>query len=330
MRTEHSLIVADVGSTNTRAWLVHNGEIVERRTAAVGVRDSALARSTLPVRAGLREVLAPLEATGKPSAVVAAGMITSSLGLAEVPHVPAPASAGDLARAAVTIAAPDITSLPITLVPGVRTAAAGEALTEDVMRGEETLIVGLTALGVMTPGAALLNAGSHWKLIQSDERGCIAWSRTSLGGEVVHAVQTATLLTASLPDGPLASIVPSWLDAGAASVARDGLLRTLFGVRLLDQRGTSTPDERFSWLVGACVRDDLQALLRLGLLRAGARLLVSGPGAIPAAWSHLLRQSGCDATALEPAVVERAMVRGASDVSGLRRRAGIADCRSQI
>lgn len=300
---------------------MHDGKILERRHAAVGVRDSALAGSTLPIRVALRGLLAPLASRGQAEGVIAAGMITSSLGLANIPHVYAPASSHDLARAAVTIDAPDVTPLPVTLIPGVRTPGAEmDGITEDVMRGEETLCLGLATIGAIRTGSAVLNAGSHWKLISIDEDGRIAWSRTSLGGEVVHAVQAGTLLKASLPTGPLVAIERDWLERGAAASSRDGLLRALFAVRLLDQRGGSTPEERFSWLVGACIGDDMRALLRSDAIRAGMRVAVSGPGAIPAAWCHLLQASGCSATPLDPPVVEQALVAGAIEVASLQSR----------
>ena len=314
------MILLDVGSTNSRAWLVSGGEILASRTAPVGVRDSARERSTALVRATTRDLIAALLPPGARIPVAAAGMITSSLGLADVPPLLAPVSAADLAGGVVQIDAPDISTLPILLVPGVRTAGSGDGVTEDIMRGEETLIVGLLAMGMLAPGSALLNAGSHWKLIRIDERGRIASSRTSLGGEVMHAVQTATLLAASLPDGPLSAVDAEWLHAGSAAAGRDGLLRALFDVRLLDQRGTTTAGQRFSWFAGACISEDLQALLRTAAVHPGMRVTVAGPGAIPQAWTHLLTHAGVDAAALDSPLIERGFITGLMTVANIRQQ----------
>jgi 2-dehydro-3-deoxygalactonokinase len=320
------MVLLDVGSTNSRAWLARDGEIVASRTAPVGVRDSAREGSTAIVRSAVRDLIAALAPRNEPFGVAAAGMITSPLGLAEVAHVAAPASAGDLAAAAVALTDTAISPVPVVLVPGVRTPGTGADLRDDVMRGEETLVLGLVADGVMSPGGLLLNAGSHWKLIAVDGEGRIAHSRTSLGGEVVHAVQSATLLTASLPPGPLTAAAPEWLEAGADAAARDGLLRALFGVRLLDQRGGSTAEQRFAWMAGACISEDLRALFRGGELRPGARVLVSGPAGIPGAWAHLLRREGCEPRVLTPDVFERAFVTGLLRIVGLREEAcGMAE-----
>lgn len=312
------MVLLDVGSTNSRGWLVRDGRIVESRGLSVGVRDSAREGTTAPVRAAVHELIRALAPADGAFGVAAAGMITSAQGIAEVPHVLAPASAFDLARAAVEIAAPDIAPIPIVLVPGVRTPGGTDDLRDDVMRGEETLALGLVASGLMAPADLLLNAGSHWKLIALDADGRVARSRTSLGGEVVHAVQSATLLAASLPPGPLSSLLPEWLDAGADAAAAEGLLRALFAVRLLDQRGGTTPAQRFAWMAGACIGDDVRALTRGGLLPPGARVLVSGPGAIPAAWRHLLERQGCEAVALTPDATEQAFVAGLWRIVWLR------------
>lgn len=331
------MILLDVGSTNSRAWLLKDGEVVQRLTAPIGVRDSARTGSTNQVRETVRDLIASLRAWPRetasaanpeemePPLICAAGMITSALGLREVPHVAAPASVDDLARHAVWFEDAAIADQPILLVPGVRTPgrAAGSELEApslagdwsadlraDVMRGEETLVCGLLAAGMLDAGAALLNVSSHWKLIAVDDERRIAGSRTSLGGEVVHAVQAGTLLSASLPSGPFERVEPSWLHAGADASRREGLLRAMFAVRLLDQGGQATADERFSWLMGACIAADLDPLLATRALTPGARVLVSGPAAVPSAWAALLAAAGCQARALDAADVERAFIEG--------------------
>ena len=313
-----ALVLLDVGSTNSRGYLVRGGEIVESRFRDVGVRDSARDGSSRAVRSAVSQLIRELGPADGAFHVAAAGMVTSPQGLVDLPHVLAPASAKDLARGALTFRDLDLAPVPILLVPGVRTAGSAAGLEDDVMRGEETLALGLLESGEMRKGDLLLNAGSHWKLIVVDDQGRIARSRTSLGGEVVRAVQEGTLLTASLPPGPLTTFAPEWISAGADASARDGLLRALFAVRLLDQRGGTTPEQRFAWMAGACIGDDVRALLRLGELAPGSRVLISGPGSIPAAWEHLLRQAACEPRVLDAPIVVRAFVTGLSRIAQLR------------
>src|SRR5260221_8523220 len=148
-----TLLCVDSGTTNTRAWLVAGDRILARREAARGARDSARDGHHRALRGALRDLIAGLRATCDghdvlpPRHIAAAGMVTSAQGLVEVPHVLAPAGIRELAAGARGTLPPDVADLPLVFVPGVRTAAiAGPAPgigATDVMRGEETLCIGL-------------------------------------------------------------------------------------------------------------------------------------------------------------------------------------------
>ena len=133
-------------------------------------------------------------------------MITSSLGLVEIPHLPAPAGLADLSAAIHTCRFPEITHLPILLIPGVRSGPSRCSLetigSADMIRGEESLCMGLLASGRLKAGSKLLNLGSHWKIISIDDEGRIVASVTSLSGELIHATQTQTILASALPCRP--------------------------------------------------------------------------------------------------------------------------------
>src|SRR5262249_44013038 len=137
-----------------------------------------------------------------PECVIAAGMITSPLGLVEVPHVTAPAGVNELAASTERHSFPEITDLPVLLIPGVRSGPRPcdpETVgTTDVMRGEETLLIGLNALGLLPPRSTLLNLGSHWKIIKLDPDARISSSVTSMTGELIHTAQMHTILASSV------------------------------------------------------------------------------------------------------------------------------------
>ena len=156
-----TLLCVDSGTTNTRAWLVAGDRILARREAGRGARDTARDGHDRALRRALRDLIADLRATRDardvlpPRHIAAAGMITSAQGLVEVPHVRAPAGIDELAAGAQEKLLPDVADLPFVFVPGVRTAAipgapAGIGGT-DVMRGEETLCLGLVRQGRLAP-----------------------------------------------------------------------------------------------------------------------------------------------------------------------------------
>ena len=318
-------IAVDAGTTRTRVWLVHDGRILARRDAVVGARDTARSRSTAALGAAMHGLVAALlddaEPGVEPRRIVAAGMITSPEGLVEVPHVLAPAGLAELAAAAEERRLPEVSDLPFVFVPGVRTAglpgASGIGAT-DVMRGEETLGVGLLRQSLLAAGGALLNVGSHWKLLRIDAAGRIAWSVTSLAGEMMHAARSDTVLASAVPDGPVPELDIAPVQDGMAEARRSGLARALFCVRLLQIGHSAGPEGRLSFLLGAFVGADLDRLEANGFLTAGEPLVVSGDEKVGGAWTVALQSRGYPVRSLSAAEVEAAFLAGLSAILDAR------------
>lgn len=316
------MVYVDGGTTTTRARLVVGGRVVARAEATIGVRDTARDGSRDRLQEALREMLASVRASASadsPAAVVAFGMITSALGLHEVPHVAAPAGRDDLARGVERHVFPDVAEAPFFLIPGVRSGP--ERLPDlslegqDVMRGEETLALGLVAQGRLAPGGTLLTLGSHWKAVTVDADGRVAGSVTSASGELVHAVQEHTVLAASLPRGRAELFPDRWVEAGAAAQRRHGLPRAVFGARLLDQRAEGSAADRLAFVTGAFMAADLDGLLAAGAIGRGREVVVTGPGPLARAWAAFLERASVPATALEEAEVEQGALEGARTIA---------------
>ncbi len=99
------LFNVDMGTTRTRAWVVQDKKIWASGSGDFGVRDVARGRSREWLAVQLQNLLdaaftdadrAGLKAY--PSALIAAGMITSKEGLHEVPHLESPAGLKELAH----------------------------------------------------------------------------------------------------------------------------------------------------------------------------------------------------------------------------------------
>jgi 2-dehydro-3-deoxygalactonokinase len=318
-------------------WLVDGDKVLLRREVGVGARDTARDGNNARLRAALRATIADvLEAAPRdrpaPDRIAAAGMITSAQGLMEVPHLAAPAGLSELAAHAREALIADVSHRPFLFVPGVRTAARPGAPdgigATDVMRGEETLCLGLLGRGRLDPGGALLNVGSHWKLILVDEKGRVAWSVTSLSGELVQAARTQTILASALPEGVLESVDTASLLEGVDEARRSGLARALFCVRLLELSGAGTPRTRLSFLLGAFVGADLDRLRAGGALPPGTAVTISGDEKVGGAWATVLDREGHPVRSLSPPEVEAGLLAGLRAViearaSGSSRRGAI-------
>jgi len=312
-------IYVDMGTTNTRVWLMRGGAILARARKPFGVGDTARDGSNIRIRKTLRESIEDVlnqtnDAYCQPVCVAAAGMISSPQGLVELPHVSAPAGIRELAAGARWFEFPEITDLPILLVPGVRTgsvAVTRSTLAEsDVMRGEEMLCLGLRVLGVIAPESVVLSLGSHWKAIRLNAEGQIQSSITSLSGELMRAAQTQTVLTSSVSSDWPEEFDHEWVAAGMAQQRRSGLSRALFCVRLMALANEGTAADRFSFLVGAFMADDLDALMTEGILTANTQVAISGKRATAMAYQAALTQLSVRGVVLTAEEIEKGFLAG--------------------
>jgi 2-dehydro-3-deoxygalactonokinase len=232
--------------------------------------------------------------------------------------VPAPAGIDELAARLERHSFPSVTHLPVVLVPGVRTGPLKAERTgvgaTDVIRGEETAAIGLHLLGWLPAGGIVLSLGAHWKAIHVDRGGRIVSSVTSLGGELLDVVTSQTVLAGSLPRQWPAAFDDAWVDEGVHEAQRSGFARALFCVRLLEQRVTSTPEERLAYLIGVSIGAVMDTLLARRSFRAGTRVLVTGPPALAHAFAHQLKGTSVDALPVSATQVSHAVRTGMRQV----------------
>lgn len=316
-------VVIDGGTTNTRARLVHHGKIVGLAARSVGVRDTGGAGGATPLTRAVRGCIDDVlrETRGeRPDFIVAAGMLSSDAGLCTVPHVVAPAGRDDLARGTVQKSFPEISPQPILFIPGVRTQPPSpEAWDEaDVMRGEEAETLGAwEALEPRGP-SLFLWPGSHTKLVAVDGDGRISRSFTSLAGELLSAVAKHTLIARSLPetlpDDPDASAV-----AEGERLARRGLGRAAFLIRLAELTGRYDSHRRASLWLGAVVADDVAHLASHAMMEGGAPVWVGGRQPLRGLYAaQLAKVVSVPVVALDNDLAERASALGALSVASRR------------
>jgi 2-dehydro-3-deoxygalactonokinase len=336
-------IALDGGTTNTRARWIENGRVVATARRPVGVRDTVLSdlnagAQERPLMSAAREAIAEV-ARSEPELIVAAGMLTSDLGLVAVPHVLAPAGIDELAAAVVVRTIPAVAPQPIHFVPGVRTPPGDGPdgwMSGDVMRGEECETLGaLTELRMR--GMLELNQqsvifvwpGSHTKVVEIDGRGRIIRSHTSLGGELIDAVSRHTLLAASLPACLPESFDLAAVEAGAATAAREGIARAAFLVRIAMLQGTLSPEDRAAFWVGAVVGDDAAHLVRHPVFMPDRPVWVGGRKPLRALYTGFLgRLHRGPVLALDDDLADSASALGALEIASALERTNARTKRS--
>ena len=258
-------VVVDSGTSNTRARLWRDGGVAATVVRPVGSRDTAAMGHNGALMNALRDAIGEVRRGATVEAVVCSGMITSNLGLREVPHLAAPAAPDDLARGLVCAHFPELCELPFYFVPGVKTLPKGPIAADnlrqaDLMRGEETEIAGLLSMLELEMPAVFVHMGSHHKAIRVEEGNVIAGSSTALTGELLDAVRRHTVLSGSTLDTldfePNREMWRLGLELGL----HEGFGRALFLVRAAEQLWPLGRVDATSMLLGALVGLDLQML----------------------------------------------------------------------
>jgi 2-dehydro-3-deoxygalactonokinase len=265
----HKVITIDTGTTNTRVTFWSDGIAQHHAARQVGVRDTAINGSVAVLRNGVKSTIVEVLETAGVSLdqidlVLASGMITSNVGLVDIPHLLAPAGIIELAAGMRRVEMPEVCGKPIWFVPGIRNMQTEIGLHNceamDMMRGEEVETIALIErLGLVQP-AALILPGSHSKVVVVDERQRITGCVTTLSGELMHVITHHTILANSLENDFAHQIDEEMLLAGARSAGRVGLGRAAFTVRTLSLFSTYDRNACANFLLGAVLGADLLTL----------------------------------------------------------------------
>ncbi len=315
-------LAVDSGTTNSRLWLMRDLQILARRDVPIGVRNSAIDGNNHTLMEAICHsvsVLRKLKAPDVvPEFVIAAGMITSNLGLYEVKHVQAPAGMIELATRIEKRVLPKTGDLPFYFIPGVRSGPAsadlGNANDIDIVRGEETEVVGaLKVFGLCGP-LLYIHLGSHTKLMKVDPYNRISGGASTLGGELLRAVQQETILRDSLFTPQSCSIETHFLEQGWNLCRKHGLFRTLYLIRILGVNSNYSKESLTSLFLGALINEEFRCLESTPSVQSENRVILSGLPQLQPAWTHFMKQRSWSVKGLSTEETEQAFLRGLYEI----------------
>ena len=262
--------VVDMGTTNTVLSLTDaSAKPLSSVQGAFGVKDRAASGSRDVLIKGLKRLLDQAIRKSKIAldriqCMLCAGMITSDIGLVEIPHLTAPVGIEQIAARVRRISLPEILPAPIICIPGIKNNVAAASMDTlgqmDFMRGEESQVFGAVQLYDLQPPITFMFLSSHTKLIDVDENHRITRSFTTLSGQIFQALRFQTLLASSLPEKTPETIDEPSLLRGIEAGFADGILRAALMVRFMDTLMPSSAAQRFSFLEGNLIAADLQAI----------------------------------------------------------------------
>ncbi|MBQ7784708.1 MAG: 2-dehydro-3-deoxygalactonokinase [Clostridia bacterium] len=265
-------LIIDCGTTNLRVTLLdENRQKLDAVKAEGGVRHTSIDGHNGRLRTMLHEsIQTVLNRNGYQAEdvekCVASGMITSALGLLEIPHVAAPAGVAELRAAMQEKVFEDIAPFPIAFIPGVRNFSGPVDLENfsgmDMMRGEEVEAIGLYKLLAPKGAAMFVLPGTHNKFVSVDERGRILGCMTSISGELLDAVTHHTIIAEAVGHSFVNAdeYDSEYAKAGARECAVSGLGRAAFAGRILSTLGGKDKAKLQSYLLGATLALDVQAM----------------------------------------------------------------------
>jgi 2-dehydro-3-deoxygalactonokinase len=310
----------DSGTTNSRVWLMRDREVLARRRVPVGVRNTAIDGNNRALVEGIRETMLQLtrenDSHEEAKIVIAAGMITSNLGLHEVRHVQAPAGLSELASNIQAKHFDDLKGTMFYFIPGVR-SGPGNADFEnldsiDIMRGEETEVMGaLEEIKPLEEGPLLyLHLGSHTKMIQLDASRRISAGASTLAGELTQSIVEQTILRSSLPETPFATFNPTFFSQGWEHCQRVGFTRSLYEVRILQLNSGFAKEDLTSFMLGAILLEEFRCLTALTHDAPRQQVLLSGLPHLQPAWTFALENHGFRVRSLNAEETERCFLTG--------------------
>lgn len=298
------IITIDGGTTNTRVCLWNqDNECLDIEKSEVGVRNTAMDGNNQKLAKSIRnQISALLNRNGLSedliSAIYASGMITSNVGLYELPHITAPASITDFANAVQIVSIPSVSSIPIHFIPGLKNADTTnlsklEAM--DIMRGEETECIALMSRYPSKTGLLLVLPGSHNKFITIDQNQRITGCLTTLSGEILSVITNYTIIANAVKHSfAETSYNREMLISGFQISSKCGLTRAAFSTRILNQFVSSSANDCASYLLGCTLAADLEAIKNSDALHISSdiQVIIAGKEPLQSALVDIFKEDG--------------------------------------
>jgi 2-dehydro-3-deoxygalactonokinase len=256
MKHQVEVLAVDWGTTHRRAYALDGQARMVRR-----VSDSLGAASCKGRFADvLAQTLPGLPA--QPQCIVMSGMVGSAMGWHQVPYVDATVGLEQLAEHCFAVPRSE-SAVPAWIVPGYCLRdAQGQP---DVMRGEETQLLGAVVQGYRDGWFVLPGTHSKWVLLTD---GRVTQLRTYMTGELFDLLGQHGTIAAAM-DGANAV----WDDAafadGVQASASGGLSHRLFGCRARVVSGAMPASATRAYLSGLLIGAELHDVLGTGAAGTG-------------------------------------------------------------
>lgn len=285
--TDAAYVAVDWGTSSFRLWLIGRDEtILAERRSGEGMTTAARTGFAAVLQSHLAAISAPEDLP-----VLICGMAGAKQGWVEAGYLDTPAALSAIPAAAVRV--PGVAA-DIRILPGL---AQRDATAPDVMRGEETQLLGAAAeLGNGDHLVCMPGTHSKWVRLSA---GKVEGFSTFMTGELFDAIAKNTILSHAVADaGAIAPDNAAFRAAVTRMVANPALATSqMFSVRAGSLIGGLSSDDAKARLSGTLIGLEIAGALSLAAKDTPVTLVASGS-------LGMLYEQALAAAGLAPTVID--------------------------
>ena len=300
-------VVVDWGTSSFRGWLMSaSGEALAESRGGEGMLHCA-GTGFAPV---LGDHLARLGAP-EGARILICGMAGARQGWVEAPYLKVPTRLDALHEGAIRVEAPG----DIRILPGIAQARPDEP---DVMRGEETQLLGVTEPDF---SGLVCIPGTHSKWIKIED-GCIVEFSTYMTGELFSVMAQHSILLHAIDASASPADGQAFRDGlSTALAAPTALTASLFGLRAAQLLGFEQRADGAARLSGLLIGTEIADAVRRHTAPRSVRLIAAG--ALGKLYAAALGARDIDVTVVD---AEQASRRGLAKAAVKIWGAGLGQC----
>lgn len=285
--TDAAYVAVDWGTSSFRLWLIGRDEtILAERRSGEGMTTAARTGFAAVLQSHLAAISAPEDLP-----VLICGMAGAKQGWVEAGYLDTPAALSAIPAAAVRV--PGVAA-DIRILPGL---TQRDAAAPDVMRGEETQLLGAAAeLGNGDHLVCMPGTHSKWVRLSA---GKVEGFSTFMTGELFDAIAKNTILSHAVADaGAIAPDNAAFRAAVTRMVANPALATSqMFSVRAGSLIAGLSPDDAKARLSGTLIGLEIAGALSLAAKDTPVTLVASGS-------LGMLYEQALAAAGLAPTVID--------------------------
>lgn len=287
------MIAVNWGTTNFRAYrLDAQGQVQGEKSSNRGAVSVAAGGFQDALVSELMDWL-----DGSDDRILMCGMVGARRGWKEAPYVEVPANFEQIVQKVIKL---DVDGFDARIVPGL--ICSDSTGVPDVMRGEETEILGCSS--EMGGNAHFCLPGTHTKWVRLED-GKIGSFATSMTGDLFRAIRESTILRSCTQHDPHDE---NAFLLGVARAGQEGELgHQLFGVRTLVLTGKMNEKSASSYLSGLLIGNEIRETAR-----KGDNVHLIGEPSLCLLYQKAMREFGMKST-IEP---DGAALRGLQRIAG--------------